>query len=159
IFDGATNLDEQPGAPSITFNGLNLIATDDMTKNFRIRATFLTTVTDNDPITITITSVVASASGSGFAAPDGGGAGSGGGTNIIDVVADRLEFGAAPVGVNPATNFSLTVSAVDANHNVDKNRTNTVTLSMTSGSGSLTSTDGGGLTPNLSSGTRTWNQL
>lgn len=75
--------------------------------------------------------------------------------NEIEVVATVLSID-APAGVTLGSNFSLTVSAVDANGNVDTDVTNSVTLSLTSGAGVLT---GAPTTANLVDGTYTYTGL
>lgn len=76
------------------------------------------------------------------------------GKNIIDVDA-TLQFVNAPATVPVGSNFSVTVSAVDANGNIDQNETPLITLSKTSGSGTLS-----GLSPhNLVAGTYTFTGL
>lgn len=75
--------------------------------------------------------------------------------NEIAVVATVLSID-APAGVTLGSNFSVTVSAVDANGNVDTDVTNSVTLSLTSGAGTLT---GAPATANLVGGTYTYTAL
>lgn len=75
--------------------------------------------------------------------------------NEITVVATVLSID-APAGVTLGSNFSVTVSAVDANGNIDTDVTNSVTLSLTSGAGTLT---GVPATANLVGGTYTYTGL
>jgi len=72
--------------------------------------------------------------------------------NGIDITA-TLQFIDAPIAVSVGSNFSVTVSAVDANGNVDTSIGNSITLSLTSGAGTLT---GAPVTANLTSGTHTF---
>jgi hypothetical protein len=76
--------------------------------------------------------------------------------NAVAVVATELIFttGKPPSTGNPATNFPVRVSAVDANSNIDLGATNSITLTKESGSGTLSSASG--LTKNLSSGVYEW---
>ncbi|MCF8276788.1 MAG: hypothetical protein K9J17_08645 [Flavobacteriales bacterium] len=75
--------------------------------------------------------------------------------NEISVVG-TLQFINAPAGVTLGTNFSATVSVVDANGNIDADVTNSITLSLTSGSGTLT---GVPVTASLVGGTYTFSGL
>jgi len=75
--------------------------------------------------------------------------------NGIDITA-TLQFMNAPTAVSVGSNFSITVSAVDANGNVDTGVSSSITLTHTSGSGTLT---GAPVTLNLVSGTRTFTGL
>jgi hypothetical protein len=72
--------------------------------------------------------------------------------NGIDITA-TLQFIDAPTAVSIGSNFSVTVSAVDANGNVDTSIGNSITLNLTSGAGVLT---GAPVTANLTSGTHTF---
>ncbi|MCF8459854.1 MAG: T9SS type A sorting domain-containing protein [Flavobacteriales bacterium] len=74
--------------------------------------------------------------------------------NEIDILA-TLQFINAPASVTLGSNFSITVSAVDANGNIDVNNTSAITLSQFSGSGTLS----GGATQNLVNGTFTFTGL
>lgn len=74
----------------------------------------------------------------------------------IAVVATELIFTSStpPSTGVPSTNFTVEVSAVDANGNIDTDATNSVTLTGESGSGTLYSATG--LTQSLSSGVYEW---
>ena len=75
----------------------------------------------------------------------------------IQVTATELQFSGVPSTVTTGTDFSATVSATDANGNVDTDDATSVTLSLKTGTGTLSSATG--LTQSLSSGTYTWNDL
>lgn len=74
--------------------------------------------------------------------------------NEIDVIA-TLQFINAPASVPVGSNFTITVSAIDANGNIDQNQTPAITLAKSSGAGTLT----GGATHNLVAGTYTFSGL
>jgi len=159
IFDGGgTNRGQQTvTGPNVTFGGLStIVASDGGTANFRIRATFNSTVVDQQIINLTITNVTST--GSGFASF--GATTSASGDNMIQVTAVQLLFTPSTLVSAPRnTNFGpLTVSAVDLNGNTQKSRSNTVTLSIFNGSGTL-NPGAQSLTPNLVNGTFTWTNL
>ena len=137
IYDGTTELGlEQPGSTStFSFFGLNLTAPDGGTKDFSVRVSFKTAVTDNQQITIGITSTTtAVATGSTFANTSAGGAitSNASDNNRIEVTADRLAFTTQPV--NGAINVNLTpftISARDVNSNLDLDANNNVALTTT----------------------------
>jgi fibronectin-binding autotransporter adhesin len=136
LYDGSTELDEVAGAATVSFSGLSLsTGIDGGTKNFSLRVTYNTTVTDNQQYQFTVTSVTASASGSGFASY-GASTSVTGNDNKIVVTASALKFGTMTDGsVSPSFLPSFTVSAVDANQNVDADAVNTFTLTTSSASG------------------------
>jgi hypothetical protein len=141
LYDGATELQEVAAAASVTFNAAalatNLTTADDGTKNFTLRVTFNTSVTDNQQFQFTVTAATAVPAGSGFAAGNAGGATTSvaGNNNKIIVTADRLRFTTQPIDGAVNVNLSqFTVSAVDANFNVDADATNSFTLTTLSGS-------------------------
>lgn len=74
--------------------------------------------------------------------------------NEIDVIA-TLQFIGAPTSVPVGSNFTITVSAIDVNGNIDQNQTIPITLAKSSGAGTLT----GGSTHNLVAGTYTFTGL
>ena len=159
IIDGTTNVAELTGNDvdaTVDFSGLSIVAPDDGEKDFSIYVTFKTEVTDNDNLLFTIAS--ATSSGSGFADPDAGGAETDntGDNNKIVVTADRLII-TAPGSVIVNYNFTVTIHAADQNNNTDLDQTSSVTLSLYSGSGTLSA--GSGLTHNLNSGTYQWTDL
>lgn len=75
--------------------------------------------------------------------------------NEISIIG-TLQFIDAPAGVTLGSNFSATVSVVDANGNVDTDVTNSITLTLSSGTGTLT---GVPVTANLINGTYTFTGL
>jgi len=74
----------------------------------------------------------------------------------IDVQATRLKFSSVPQHVGLGEEFSVQVSAVDENGNLDINATGTVTLSKNSGTGFLNIPSPN---QNLSQGKATWTKL
>ena len=166
IFDNSgTNVGQvtNPGS-SVVFSSLSISAANNNTADFQIWATFKNTVTDQSIVQLTITAATVASSGSGlssFAATTGGS------TNKIVVTALQLGFfysgsqvsslpGALP-GANFASPTSVVVSAVDNNGNIQIGKSSTVTLTMTSGSGTLASTQT--LVKNLVGGTISWSNL
>ncbi len=81
-------------------------------------------------------------------------ASSDGSKNVIDVAA-TLQFINAPTTVGLGDAFTITVSAIDANGNIDQDVTSAITLAQNSGTGTMS----GGSTLNLVNGTRTWSGL
>ena len=125
LFDGVTNVAEVAvnGATTISFSGLTLSATDASTKNFELRVTYQSSVTDNQQITFTVNSATASATASSFASANAGNAASTATSDInrLEVTADRLAFVTQPntTTINTALSPSVTVSANDVNGNRD----------------------------------------
>lgn len=74
--------------------------------------------------------------------------------NEIDVDA-TLQFINAPVSVPLGSNFTITVSAIDANGNIDQNETSLITLTKTAGAGTVS----GLSAQNLVAGTYTFTGL
>ena len=160
LFAGSTNLSE---VTAITYNttlsGIgSLSASDNDSVDFSIRATFNSTVTDNENLRFLITSASVDAAGSDFAQTNAGGAltDNSGDKNKIVVQADRLVI-SSPSSVNVNTDFSFTVDAVDSNGNKDVDENSSVTLGLSGGSGTLSSSTG--LTQSLNNGTYTWTDL
>jgi hypothetical protein len=122
---------------------------------------FNSNVTDNQNLKFTVVSAKSDPAGSSFADTCAGGASTDdtGNNNKIAVVADRLIFvsNQYPTSVFQNKNFSVRVSAVDINKNIDYNASNSITLSREDGDGQLYSTTG--LTHNLVSGSYTWTDL
>ncbi|MCF8256624.1 MAG: lamin tail domain-containing protein [Flavobacteriales bacterium] len=79
---------------------------------------------------------------------------SNGAMNVIDIDA-TLQFISAPTTVGLGDAFTITVSAIDANGNIDQDDTTPITLAQNTGSGTFT----GGSTSNLVNGTYTWTGL
>jgi|GEM_PF-6241500 len=137
LYDGATELQEVAGAAIVSFSSLSLSAPDNGTKDFSLRVTYNTTVTDNQQYQFTVTSATANASGSLFAAANAGGATTSvsANANKVIVTADRLIFSTQPQSSTPNINLStFVVSAVDVNTNQDIDAVNAITLT-TSGTG------------------------
>lgn len=158
LFDGASNLAEETDVvDNIAFSNLTITAADEGSKSFDIYATFKSFVVDNEQIQFTVTSVTAASCNSSFAAADGGGASTSvaGDDNRIEVTATKLVItGDDWADIN--TNFNLTVKATDANNNIDKDNTTSVTLSE-DGAGIMSS--GAGLTQSLVAGIYSWTDL
>ena len=74
--------------------------------------------------------------------------------NEIAIIA-TLQFINAPTTVGLGDAFTVTVSAVDANGNIDQNNTTLITLAQNTGTGTMT----GGGSANLVAGTYTWTGL
>ena len=76
--------------------------------------------------------------------------------NEVVVTTTELQFktGAPPTAISTSSDFPVTVSATDANGNIDVDNSSSVTVSLNTGVGSLSSVTG--LTQTLSSGTYTW---
>lgn len=74
--------------------------------------------------------------------------------NEIDIEA-TLQFISAPTTVGLGDAFTITVSAIDANGNIDQDDTTPITLAQNTGTGTMT----GGNTSNLVNGTYTWTGL
>ncbi len=161
IYDGSTEISEVAvSSGTVSFNSLSgLVAEENGSKTFSLRASFNSNVTDYQQIQFRITSATADGSGSGFAASDAGGATSSitGDRNRIEVIADRLTFSNEPSVAYQNDEFNLTVSATDALGSVDADVTTSVTLTKNAGAGTLSSTVG--LTQTLVSGTFSWDDL
>ena len=157
IFDGTTNVAEVASASSVSFSSLSLQAADNSTKDFSVRVSFQSTVTDNEQVGDTITAATAQAGASLFSAADAGGANSSatGDRNRIEVSASQLSFvqDATNVGVNAAMSPSPTVEAIDANSNRDLDFTSSVSITS---SGTLS---GSPVSENASSGLATFSSL
>jgi len=157
LYDGATEIAEAAGAASVSFNGISLTAADGGEKDFSVRVSYNTTVTDNTTNVLTITAATAAASGSGLAAANAGGAATSaaGDDNKIEVTATALAFvqqpSAALVGV--AMSPAVTVSANDANGNRDLDFSASVDLTST---GTLSSSP---QTATAASGLATYNTI
>ncbi len=152
LYDGTTEIAEVAAAASVTFSSLSLAAPDNSSKNFSLRATFQSTVTDNAQFQFTVTSATAAGGGSGFATANAGGASSSttGDRNRIEVTADRLVFTTQPSNTPISTNMTpaVVVAARDANGNTDSDYSTTVTLNFGTGCGTLsgnTATPSGGV--------------
>jgi hypothetical protein len=158
VYDGATEIAEVAGGATVTFSSLvGLVAADDGTKDFSIRATFNASVTDNQQVQFTVSSITADLGGSTFGSIDGGGASSDitGDANRIEVAATKLTFSYAQTPVLVGQSFTATVQARDALDNVDLDSVESVTITKASGSGTLS----GGAAQALSSGALSFGSL
>jgi hypothetical protein len=169
LFDNSNNPlgASQIPAAQVNWTDLNYSTLTDRstggTRNFTVRATFKTLVTDNEPINVTIIATTsATGDGSLFAETNAGGATTT--TNQIEVVANKLVFinpanlpatnpvtpfgGPSYVSVagQPGDAFSVTVVGVDENLNVDLDAN---TVSVTLNLNPATATFGGTLTSTL----------
>lgn len=137
LFDGPNKIAEVAvnGATSIVFSGLSLSATDGGTKDFELRVTYQSSVTDNQQIIYTVSSATASASTSSFTAANAGAAASSatGDNNRIEVTVSVLVFSQQPTDVNTNVSMSpaVTVTAKDTNNNNDLDFTDTIRVSST----------------------------
>ena len=152
IFDGTTNVAEVAAASSVSFSSLSLQAADNSTKDFSVRVSFQSTVTDNEQVDVTITAATAQAGASLFAAADAGGASSSssGDNNRIEVTATDLVFDQQPTNVNvgEVMSPSPTVKAVDGNANLDLDFSSSISLSTTGtfdGSATISATPNNGV--------------
>ncbi len=124
LFDGGNNIAEITDVGVNTlFSGLALTAADDATKDFKIRVTFKSQVTDNDRIDLSVIEVVADRESSQFADDDAGGAETPttGDDNRIEVTANSLLFTQQPTDGNVLEILqpSPIVIAADINGNQD----------------------------------------
>ena len=130
-----TGINEQAVSEAdITFSGLdNLIAPDNGTFDFTIRASFMANVDDNDSISFTITNVVTNATGSqlGIGAPLPASSLSGN-ENRIEVTATKLIFDNI-TGASLNVDFTPTIQAWDVNDNLDLDFVEAVTTFNTGG--------------------------
>ena len=118
--------------------------------------TDLSDINDNDNLEFQLhyNNIVCDVLGSSFGSGD---IESGDNNIAIDIEATNLFFSSFPNMVGQNTDFSVSVAVTDANNNTDTDATNSVTLSLATGSGNLTSANG--LSQNLISGEYTWTDL
>ena len=150
LFDGSTNIKEVAvnGATSIAFTGLSLSASDGSTKDFKLRVTYQSTVSDNQQITFTVSAATASSAASNFAAANAGAAASSiaSDVNRLEVTASALAYTQQPpstISAMAVMSPAVTLAAKDANSNTDLDYTSSVTMSVTTGT---TSFDGSATT-------------
>jgi hypothetical protein len=167
LFNGNAKIagTEQNAGGSVTFTPTTPITVnDDNNVRFSIRATFQTSVTDNQTIHFTVTGVTVdnASPSSNFAAANGGGAVSAPSTdNKIAVVASKFLYTSVPAApLSTGTPFSLEVRAVDGNpgNNLDLDYNKQVTLEVTGGTGTL-QPGGTNLQPNLVNGKYEWSNV
>ena len=142
---------------TVAFTGLTIEALNNSSKEVNVRATFLTDVDDGAQIGLTISVAEADAAlGSIFADVNGGGAATIS-SNQIEVTATVFAITAPELTLVNA-DFTLTVTAVDINDNIDVG-TRQVTLSLATGMGSFTSMAAGVGPVEMSNGVYTWSDL
>jgi hypothetical protein len=162
IFDG--NIKLQDGvitSNSIIFSGLNETIADDASKTYSIRVSLTTngSIVDGSILQlalnqngITIGDACNSSGIVNFSIE------SDGTQNVIEVTATQLVYSSVPSTVFLNQNFTVTVSARDANNNIDTDARN-ITLSRgTPGTGILTSATGLGPQAMIN-GIYTWNDV
>jgi hypothetical protein len=162
LFDGSVKLqDGVITSNTISFSGLNEVVADDATKTYSIRLSLTNTgnIVDGSIIQFTLSELGLalgnSCNSSGLAAFQ---IQSDGTKNVISVTASQLVYDVVPANVNFNQNFTVTVSARDANNNIDTG-VRTITLSRgTPGSGTLSSVTGLG-PQNMLNGAYTWNDV
>ncbi|MFO0359030.1 MAG: beta strand repeat-containing protein [Flavobacteriales bacterium] len=122
IYDGSTELAETAGGAIASFTGLTLSAPDGGTKVFSLRASFNSTVTDNNQISYVVNNVLSDVAGSGFATTNAGAASTStaGNDNRIEVTASAVIITTQPVGTAVNTAMPNVVAiASDAFNNRD----------------------------------------
>jgi len=165
IFDGGSivaGTQQDVTGSSITFSGLTINTANDgasETKDFTIRATFQNIVTDNARIDITITGATASNTGSGFASFGATTTGVAAPANQIEVNASALSLSGNPSSTTIATNFPLTLRAIDSQDNTDLDYGGSVALTKSGGAGTLSVQPGQSLTPTFTNGVYNWTTL
>ncbi|MHC4497500.1 MAG: hypothetical protein ACYS21_00135, partial [Planctomycetota bacterium] len=154
-------------AGTITFNGLSISVADGASEVYTVYAYFSTspTSTENQTFILSVdgdTDLTVTAGGTqmGTTSPVNNGAGS-----TMNVVHTQLTFTTQPpAAAAVSVDFvgTIAVSGTDINGNVDVDFNENITISpvldsdKSPGSGTLSSTDPGGLTKAPSSGTATW---
>jgi hypothetical protein len=153
LFDGTTALAAGTiSATNIAFSGLSVDVADGASKTLTLRLSLKSTagaLTDNTTFQFTLTGDNVAVSGNGVATAS---VSSDPAQNHITVVATKLAFVNVPAYVVTNANFSAIVQAQDANGDLDLDDTNSVTITLATGTGALT----GGDAQNLSSGTNKW---
>jgi len=138
LYDGASEVgaDQDPTSGTVTFSSLSLTAADNGTKNFTIRISYNSTVTDNEQTQLTIIAAsTVGAFGSTFALANASGAFSplSGDLNRIEVTASKLSFTQQPndIGVGASFATPLQVTAMDAINNTDTDYSSPVIVTTT----------------------------
>jgi len=165
LFDGSTLIAQiSVSVEMLNFSGmsgLNVTASDNGSKTLDLYLTFETLATDNNQYGFQITSATANIAKSQFAASDAGGATSSvsGDANRVEVTATKLAYATNKPPSNVYINAPINVQVVakDANDNLDLDATPSVTLSRTTGTGTLSSSTG--LTQSLSAGMYSWSDV
>ena len=151
LYNGTVELSEVAvSGTNLNFSGISFVAPDNGDSNLTVRVSFTTTVIDNEQFQFQVGLAEASATSSTFAASNGGGPISSlaGDSNRIEVNATNLMFTLVPAIVGTASNFTVTVQAQDDNGVQDLDKTDGVTITKASGSGTLT----GGASQNMVAG-------
>jgi len=145
IYDGTKEIQEVAAAASVSFTGLGLQANDDGTKDFQIKATYNTSITDNEIISFSIESanLSADAAGSDFGTFATISSSTVSPNNQLEVDAIELSIIQQPTNVysDYAIDPAVTIEAVDANGNRDLDYTTDVTTSVNAGSVTLSGTN------------------
>lgn len=136
LYVSGVEIAEVAAGPTITFNGLNLVAPDGSMVVFYVHATFNAPVTDKLQTVLTVTNATADPGGSTFAAANAGGAAtySNFDENRIEVVATHLAFVqnvTSPTGVNVAMTPAPTVATVDVLGSRDIDNTALIAINST----------------------------
>jgi hypothetical protein len=168
LYNGTTELAELDvagsidGSNNITFTGLNIVVADGSTgtpstQTLDLLVTFNSPVIDQEIIRVNVFSATESSTGSQLGTL--GTVATNPTNNEIEVLATEMRFTNITASISPNQDFGFTVSATDAFGNIDREVTGSVTLSKQAGSGTLSSTDAGGLTRNFSTGSVSWSQV
>jgi hypothetical protein len=164
LFDGSTHIDAGViGTSSISFPSFSAIAPDNGNKTLSVRISLknpLPSGSDNKHFVfevlnsnVTAGDVSSSSQFSSFSAQT-----SSASDNKIDVVASKLAFTSQPpTDVDVNTNFSAAVTAQDVNNNTDVDYSTNITLSVNTGTGTLSSVSGLSKAP--TNGVASWNDL
>ncbi len=144
LFDGNTFIANATAITTnqIQFSGLNLNVPDDATKTYSLRISIQTNPNnsgnnnDNDDFVFSLpkANITTNVSGSGlanYASPNSSPTGNG--TNVLSVVATKLIFVAQPTTTNINTNMipNPTIAGTDANGNIDRDFTGSVSVTST----------------------------
>ncbi|MCP4178695.1 MAG: hypothetical protein GY756_13100, partial [bacterium] len=145
-------------ADGITFSGDDFISiSDGGNETYVLRIwlnTDLSSISDNAifDFKLAFSDITCDTSGSKFGSgePESG-------SIITQITATDLNFSGVPTSVMTNYDFSLSVSAADANGNIDEDFTDQITLSKSTGTGNISSTTG--LNQNAINGISSWNDL
>ena len=156
LFDGNTALASGTvSASTIAFSGLSVLVTDGGSKTLSLRISLKSTagaLTDNAKFQFALTSSNVTVTGNGVTTAS---ISSDSTKNQITVEATKLAFSSVPSSVTVGTSFSATAQAQDANGNIDLDRTDSVTVSKVTGTGTLS----GGTAQSLVTGAREFASL
>ncbi len=156
LFDGTTALAAGTvSANSISFSGLNVGVADGASKTLTLRLSLKSTpgaLTDNSHFQFALAGTDVTVAGNGVTTTP---INSDQSQNAISVTATKLVFANVPSYVVTNASFAVTVLAEDANGNRDLDDTDSVTITLASGSGILA----GGDALNLLAGSNRWSIL